>query len=160
MTNEELAELERLLEASNSKSMHPEDVASARFRLGKIARDGRLQSLIATAREAEALRAENARLREMLKPQWFYYGDDQSSERCRFSPYEVVDEDFFGWGEYKKEGLHLVHISTAMPGPDIWAVVRVLTEEEKDTRDDDEPWLIEEYDTEEAARAAIEQGEV
>jgi len=98
---------------------------------------------------------EIERLREMLKPQWFYHGEDQSSDQCRFSPYEVIDEDFFGWGERKKEGPHLVHISTAMPGPDIWAVVRVLTEEEMDARDDDEPWLIEEYDTEEKARAAL-----
>ena len=98
---------------------------------------------------------EIERLKNMLKPQWFYHGDDQSSDQCRFSPYEVIDEDFFGWGERKKEGPHLVHISTAMPGPDIWAVVRVLTEEEMDARDDDEPWLIEEYDTEEEARAAL-----
>lgn len=98
---------------------------------------------------------EIERLKNMLKPQWFYHGEDQSSDQCRFSPYEVIDEDFFGWGERKKEGPHLVHISTAMPGPDIWAVVRVLTEEEMDARDDDEPWLIEEYDTEEEARAAL-----
>jgi hypothetical protein len=105
----------------------------------------------------EAQAAEIARLRGMLKPQWFYLGDDQSSDQCRFSPFEVVDEDFFGWGDRKKEGPHLVHISTALPGPDIWAVVRVLTDAEKDARQDDEPWLIEEYATEEEARAALAQ---
>lgn len=116
-----------------------------------------LAPLLAKARRVEELEAENARLRGMMKPQWFYLGDDQSSDQCRFSPYEVIDEDFFGWGERKKAGQHVVHISTAMPGPDIWAVVSVLTEAEKDARDDDEPWLIEEYGTEAEARVALKE---
>lgn len=115
-----------------------------------------LRSLIATAREVEGLRAENERLRAMVRPQWFYLGDDQSSDQCRFSVSEVIDEDFFGWGEAKKAGKHLVHVSTAMPGPDIWVVVQVLSDEDKDERGDDEPWIFEEYDSEEAARAALE----
>lgn len=124
----------------------------------QLAERGEIEIIRAHAKtlmENAALKAENERLRKMLKPQWFYYGEDQSSEQCRFSPYEVIDEDFFSWGERKKKGPHLVHISTAMPGPDIWAVVRVLTEEEMDARDDDEPWLIEQYDTEEEARTAL-----
>lgn len=118
-----------------------------------------LRSLIATAREVEGLRAENERLRAMVRPQWFYLGDDQSSDQCRFSVSEVIDEDFFGWGEAKKAGKHLVHVSTAMPGPDIWVVVQVLSDEDKDERGDDEPWIFEEYDSEEAARAALEGAE-
>ena len=116
---------------------------------------------IETAHEAadviDAQAAEIERLRGMLKPQWFYLDDDHSSDQCRFSPYEVVNEDFFGWDFSEKEGPHLVHISTAMHGPDIWAVVRVLTDAEKDARQDDEPLLIAEYTTEEEARAALAQ---
>lgn len=110
----------------------------------------------ATAREVEGLRAEVARLRAMVRPQWFYLGDDQSSDQCHFSVSEVIDEDFFGWGEAEKAGKHLVHVSTAMPGPDIWVVVQVLSDEDKDERGDDGPWIFEEYDSEEAARAALE----
>ena len=90
-----------------------------------------------------------------LRPKWFYHGDDCSSDQCRFSVAEVIDEDFFSWGEHKAPGKHLVEISAATECPKIWAVVTVLTDEEKDARGDDEPWTVEEFATEEEARTTL-----
>ena len=134
-----------------------DDAHSTALELGYPSLTEALEELAVIKNLRDAQAAEIARLRGMLKPQWFYLGDDQSSDQCRFSPFEVVDEDFFGRGDRKKEGPHLVYISTALPGPEIWAVVRVLTDAEKDARQDDEPWLIKEYATEEEARAALAQ---
>ena len=97
---------------------------------------------------------ENERLRGMLKPQWFYAGEDQSSDQCRFSIDEVLEDELCGWGA-PKTGKHVVHVSTALPGPDIWVAVHVFTDEEKDARDDDETWNFQEFSTEEEARAAL-----
>ena len=116
--------------------------------------DGSHRSTKAHRARIAELEAEVERLRGMLKPQWFYAGEDQSSDQCRFSIDEVLEDELCGWGP-PKTGKHVVHVSTALPGPDIWAVVRVLTDEEKDARQDDEPWLIEEYATEEEARTAL-----
>ena len=103
----------------------------------------------------EAQAREIARLRDMLKPQWFYLGDDQSSDRCRFSVDEVLEYELCGWGP-PKTGKHVVHVSTALPGPDIWVALHVFTDEEKDARGDDETWTFEEFSTEDEARAALE----
>ncbi len=102
----------------------------------------------------EALEAENERLRGALEPQWFYAGEDQSSDQCRFSIDEVLEDELCGWGP-PKTGKHVVHVSTALPGPDIWVAVHVFTDEEKDARDDDETWAFREFSTEAEARAAL-----
>ncbi len=104
----------------------------------------------------EALEAENKRLREALEPQWFYAGEDQSSDQCRFSIDEVLEDELCGWGP-PKTGRHVVHVSTALPGPDIWVAAHVFTDEEKDARDDDETWAFEEFSTEAEARAALKE---
>ena len=114
--------------------------------------------IIARHREnAVALQAENARLREELKeaknPHWFYYGDDCSYERCRFSVYECIDEDFL-W-DNSAEGDHVLCISGARPVPDIWVALRFFTEEEKNARDSDDDYAFTEHATEEEARAAL-----
>lgn len=107
-------------------------------------------------RDCERLRADNARLRGMLEPQWFYAGEDQSSDQCRFSIDEVLEDELCGWGP-PKTGKHVVHVSTALPGPDIWVAVHVFTDEEKDARGDDETWTFEEFSTEAEARAALQE---
>lgn len=95
------------------------------------------------------------RLERMVTPEWYYLGDDQSSDQCRFSPSEVIDEDW-NWDNPLVGGEdHIVHITTAMRGPDVWVHLHVYTEEEKDARADDEPYCLIEYATEEAARAAL-----
>lgn len=120
---------------------------------------GTLAGLIEAASEAadaiERLEAENVRLREALEPQWFYAGEDQSSDQCRFSIDEVLEDELCGWGP-PKTGKHVVHVSTALPGPDIWVTVHVFTDEEKDARGDDETWAFEEFSTEAEARAALQ----
>ena len=73
MTNEELAELERLLaEIDGKKKGQLTSLCLAYERLGRIVSRDR-DYWIATAREAEALRAENARLREALE--WYVAED-------------------------------------------------------------------------------------
>lgn len=102
----------------------------------------------------EALRAENARLRELLQPKWFYLAGDMSSDKCRFSPYEVIDEDWL----YQNRGVGsaVVKIEAATTCPDIWCAVRFFTDEEREVQGSDEPYIFTEHATEEAARAALE----
>ena len=83
MTNEELAELERLLaEIDGKKKGQLTSLCLAYERLGRIVSRDR-DYWIATAREAEALRAENARLRVGLDR--IYMEDRRIVERWRQS---------------------------------------------------------------------------
>lgn len=116
--------------------------------------DSALDTLAWQRREIDRLKEEVERLRKMLGPQWFYAGEDQSSDNCRFSIDEVLEDELCGWGP-PKTGKHVVHVSTALPGPDIWVAVHVFTDEEKDERGDDETWSFEEFSTEAEARAAL-----
>ena len=118
--------------------------------------DSALDTLAWQRREIDRLKAEVEGLRAKLEPQWFYAGEDQSSDQCRFSIDEVLEDELCGWGP-PKTGKHLVHVSTALPGPDIWVAVHVFTDEEKDARGDDETWAFEEFSTEAEARAALEK---
>lgn len=102
------------------------------------------------ARIAE-LEAEVARLKN--QSEWFYHGDDQGSDKCRFSVFEVIDEDVYY--DDPRPGKKIVHITTARRCADIWAVVHIFSDAEKDERDDDEPYSVSEYATEEQARAAL-----
>ena len=103
----------------------------------------------------EAQAREIERLRGLIEPQWFYAGEDHSSDQCRFSIDEVLEDELCGCGP-PIAGKHVVHVSTALPGPDIWVAVHVFTDEEKDARDDDETWTFEGFSTETEARAALE----
>jgi len=108
----------------------------------------RLEAELAGAREA--LRAAN-------EPCWFYYGDDCSSERCRGSIYECIDEDF----EYENDepkGDHVLLISGARPVPDIWVALHYYTEAEKDARDSDDEYTFTEHNSKEDAEAALRRG--
>lgn len=106
--------------------------------------------------EIERLRAENDKLMKMTAPEWYYLGDDQSSDQCRFGVHEVIDEDWHWDNPFVPGEDHIVHITTAMRGPDIWAHLHFFTDEEKDARGDDEPYSIDEYPSAAAAEAARE----
>lgn len=97
---------------------------------------------------------ENERLREALKEaHWFYFGDDCSSDQCRFGIDECISEDF-EWDNPAK-GDHVLQISGARPVPDMWIALHYFTDAEKDERDDDEPYAYTVHATEEEARAAL-----
>jgi hypothetical protein len=59
MTEIDADKLRALHEAANSKTMHPEDVAAARFQLGNFVKGPNFPAIIAMAEE-------NARMREAL----------------------------------------------------------------------------------------------
>lgn len=96
---------------------------------------------------------EIERLRKLARPQWFYYGDDCSSDQCRDSVHECIDGDFL-WGN-NAEGSHVLEISTATNLPTIWALVRFFTEDEKNARDSDDDYEVTEFASEDEARAAL-----
>ena len=99
------------------------------------------------------LEAEVARLRKQCRPEWFYLAGDMSSDRCRFSPHEVIDEDWLY--DNRGEGSAVVQIECATQCPDIWLAVRFFTDEEKDQRGSDDDYELTEHETEEEARAAL-----
>jgi len=103
--------------------------------------------------DAEMLAEENTRLRKYVDPEWFYLAGDMSSDRCRFSVHEVIDEDWL-W-DNRAEGSAVVQIETATRCPDIWALVHFFTNEEKDARQSDDEYEIVEFATEEEAQAAL-----
>jgi len=105
----------------------------------------------------EALEAEVERLRGALRKadeaHWFYYGDDCSSDQCRFSIHECIDEDF-EW-DNRPVGDHVLQIAGARPVPDMWVALHYFTNAEKDDRQDDEPYTYTVHATEEEARATL-----
>lgn len=115
-------------------------------RCGAKSCDAMIAALTAQAEEIE-------RLRKLTRPQWFYYGDECSSDQCRDSVHECIDEDFL-WGN-KAEGSHVLEISTATNLPTIWALVRFFTEEEKNARDSDDDYEVTEFASEDEASAAL-----
>ena len=102
----------------------------------------------------EAQAAEIERLRERLREaHWFYLGDDCSSDQCRFGIDDCISEDF-EW-DNPPMGDHVLQISGARQVPDMWVALHYFSEEEKDERDDDEPYSYTVHATEEEARAAL-----
>jgi len=98
--------------------------------------------------------AEIERLREALKDaHWYYLGDDCSSDQCRFGIDECISEDF-EW-DNPPQGDHVLQISGARPVPDMWVALHYFSEEEKDERDDDEPYSYTVHATEDEALAAL-----
>lgn len=104
-------------------------------------------------RERDEAREEVERLRKLVAPQWFYYGDECSSDRCRDSIHECIDEDFLY--DNRGEGSHVLEIATATNLPTIWAAVHFFTDEEKDARQDDEDYEVTEFATKVEAEAFL-----
>lgn len=130
--------------------------------LGKIARhivdleadrDRASDACATVQRERDEAREEVERLRKLVAPQWFYYGDECSSDRCRDSIHECIDEDFLY--DNRGEGSHVLEIATATNLPTIWAVVHFFTDEEKDARQDDEDYEVTEFATKVEAEAFL-----
>jgi hypothetical protein len=101
--------------------------------------------------EIEALKAKVMELSEKLKPRWFYHPD--YSETCEFGIWDVIDRFDL------PPGKHVVEINCAVPLPSIWASVHVLTDEEKDTMETNEAWIVTEHATEDEACIATALGE-
>ena len=114
-------------------------------------------SMYEAANRIEAQAAEIERLREALRlsneAHWYYFGDDCSSDQCRFGIDECISEDF-EW-DNPPMGNHVLQISGARPVPDMWVALHYFSEEEKDERDDDEPYSYTVHATEDEARAAL-----
>ena len=91
----------------------------------------------------EALEAEVERLRKLTCATWFYMPDE--SERCWFSPHEVIDQMYD-----PEPGNHVFEVECATSLPSIWCAVRVT-----DDPDADERFTFTEHATEAEARAAL-----
>lgn len=106
------------------------------------------ESELAMQAKIDALREENARLRKMLVPQWFY-ADGYSSEDCHDSPCEVI--------EYLdlNPGKHVISVDCAGPMPSIWCAITVLTDEQMDEQETDDRVVFTEHASEEEARQAL-----
>jgi hypothetical protein len=98
--------------------------------------------------QIDALLKENARLRKMLVPQWFYHPDEP--ETCWFSPDEVIDEMYD-----PKPGRHVFVVDCATSLPSIWCAVHVRTEEEMDALETDDRVVFTEHSSEKEAQVAI-----
>jgi hypothetical protein len=98
--------------------------------------------------ELAAKDAEIARLRKMARPEWFYHPEE--TERCWFSPYEVIDEMYD-----PEPGEHVFEVTCAASLPSIWCAVTVSDEEDADER-----FTFTEHATEAEARAALAKGVV
>jgi hypothetical protein len=83
---------------------------------------------------------------------WFYPEGDTSSDECRYSPSEVVEN----YAEGKRDGeTGVCVIERAVSLPDIYAAVRVLTDDERDTLGEDESHVYTLHATLEEAVAAL-----
>jgi hypothetical protein len=154
MTDNDKALVERLRVQKTVDEMTPNELDKADFIYGHemCVVDGRQ-----AADRIEAQAAEIERLREALRlsneAHWFYLGDDCSSDQCRFSIDECIDEDF-EW-DNRPQGNHVLQISGAKPVPDMWVALHYFTDAEKDERGEDNPYDYTVHATEEAARAAL-----
>lgn len=101
---------------------------------------GELRALLTEIRE---LRAENARLKKLTIPTWFYHPD--YPEYCKFDPSEVIDEDYD-----PLPGDHVFEIDCAAALPSIWCAVHVSNDPDADER-----FTHTEHASEAEARAAL-----
>jgi len=90
----------------------------------------------------EWVAAKDAEIVRLKQPHWFY--DTNDSDRCFYSPHEVID-----WID-PDAGDHLIEVTTARPCPSIWCAVRVT-----DDPDAGERFIFTEHATEAEARAAL-----
>lgn len=100
-------------------------------------------SLPAMLTEIRELRAENARLKKLTIPTWFYHPD--YPEYCKFDPSEVIDE-----GYNPPPGDHVFEIDCAAALPSIWCAVHVSNDPDADER-----FTHTEHASEAEARAAL-----
>lgn len=96
-----------------------------------------------TDTEIRELRAENARLKKLTNPTWFYHPD--YPEYCKFDPSEVIDEDYD-----PLPGVHVFEIHCAAALPSIWCAVYVSNDPDADER-----FTYTEHASEAEARAAL-----
>lgn len=94
-----------------------------------------------------ALEAENEKLRELTRGQWFYPPDGYESEACLYSPDDVIDYCDL------EPGNHVVEVNVATPLPSIWCAVHVTDDEDADER-----FTFTEHTSEAEARAALAGG--
>ena len=100
-------------------------------------------SLPAILTEIRELRAENARLKKLTIPTWFYHPD--YPEYCKFDPSEVIDEDYD-----PLPGVHVFEIHCSVALPSIWCAVYVSNDPDADER-----FTYTEHASEAEARAAL-----
>ena len=98
--------------------------------------------------ERDAALADAERYRRMFVPQWFY-ADGYSSDDCRDSPNEVLEDMDL------KPGKHVVKVDCAGPMPSIWLAVHTLTTEEMNARQSDDDAVVTEHASADEARAAL-----
>lgn len=103
------------------------------------------------ANEIEQLRAEIERLQKLVEPEWFYPGPEYESESCCFSADEVVQNEL-EWSGAVGE-VRVIEIARATSLPTVWACAKVLTDEERLAREDDEDFVFTLHDSKEAAEA-------
>lgn len=82
--------------------------------------------------------------------EWFYPEGDHSSDECRFSVDEVIDDALNGLDSDR-----VVCIERAVSLPAIYAAVRVWTDAEKDARESDDDYDYTLFATADEARAAL-----
>lgn len=83
---------------------------------------------------------------------WWYPEGDTSSDSCCHSPDDVVENTVDDMAEGDRR---VIVIERALSLPDVYGLIRVFTDAEKAARDDDEPWVLDLYATEDEANAAL-----
>jgi hypothetical protein len=132
-------------------------------RIGRGEDDGHLTEYVRAYRAGQAASAERIRaLEEALekanRPEWFY-GDPEAS------PADSVDDvikEALEWGLLGETGpghVEVFQINTARPCATVWAVVRILTEAEREARDDGFVFDVTECATEAEARALLKEAD-
>jgi hypothetical protein len=110
------------------------------------------------AASAERIKALEEALAKANKPEWFY-GDHEAS------PADSVDEvieEALEWGllgEAKPGHIEVFQINTARPCATVWAVVRILTVDEREARDDGFLFEVTECATKAEARALLKEAD-
>ncbi len=105
----------------------------------------------ALTEERDRLRARLAKHEGVDTGDWFYPDGDTSSDACCDTPEEVLTERY----EAQHNPSAVYVIERAIKLPDIFAAVRVFTEEEKDKRADDEDCAITYHTSREEAEATL-----
>lgn len=108
-------------------------------------------SLLTAAEQVAAMRKALAKYEGVKAGDWFYPDGDTSSDACCDTPEEVLTERY----EAQHDPSAVYVIERAIKLPDIFAAVRVFTEEEKDKRADDEDCAITYHTSREEAEATL-----
>jgi hypothetical protein len=109
------------------------------------------------AASAERIKALEEALAKANKPRWFYYADDEGS------PFDSVHEaveailDEFGPDDHFPNGRGVQRIDTMRDCAPIFAAVRILTEAEREARDDGLLFEVTQCATEAEAEALLKE---